>query len=61
MKKLKQIGKNARKAFLQLNNLDSKKINKIIDTYSGLLLKNKKQILKEENNNGLLSEKNIKS
>ncbi|MBL6857478.1 MAG: glutamate-5-semialdehyde dehydrogenase [Pelagibacteraceae bacterium] len=47
MKKLKQIGKNARKAFLQLNNLDSKKINKIIDTYSGLLLKNKKQILKE--------------
>jgi len=47
MKKLKQIGINAKKAFLQLNNLDSKKINKVLDTYSQLLLKNKKQILNE--------------
>jgi len=47
MKKLKQIGINAKKAFLQLNNLDSKKINKVLDTYSQLLLKNKKQILRE--------------
>ena len=47
MKKLKQIGINARKAFLELNNLDPKKINKVLSTYNQLLLKNKKQILKE--------------
>tara|TARA_B110000259_G_C14021565_1_gene403229 strand:+ start:903 stop:2144 length:1242 start_codon:yes stop_codon:yes gene_type:complete len=47
MKKLKQIGVNARKAFHQLNNLGSNKINKVLNTYNGLLLKNKKQILKE--------------
>jgi glutamate-5-semialdehyde dehydrogenase len=47
MKKLKLIGHNARKAFLELNNLDSKKINKVLSTYNQLLLKNKKQILKE--------------
>jgi glutamate-5-semialdehyde dehydrogenase len=45
MKKLKQIGINARKAFLQLNNLDPKKINKVLNTYNQLLSKNKKQIL----------------
>ena len=47
MKKLKQIGINARRAFLQLNKIDSKRINKVLDTYNGLLLKNKKKILKE--------------
>jgi glutamate-5-semialdehyde dehydrogenase len=47
MKKLKQIGINARKAFLQLNNLGSKKINKVLSTYNQLLLNNKKQILQE--------------
>ena len=47
MKKLKQIGINARRAFLQLNKVDSKRINKVLDTYNGLLLKNKKKILKE--------------
>jgi len=47
MKKLKQIGLNARKAFLQLNNLDSKKINKALGGFNQLLLKNKKQILRE--------------
>jgi len=47
MKKLKQIGVNARKAFHQLNSLGSNKINKVLNTYNGLLLKNKKQILKE--------------
>jgi len=41
------LGINARKAFLQLNNLDSKKINKVLNTYNQLLLKNKKQILKK--------------
>jgi glutamate-5-semialdehyde dehydrogenase len=47
MNKLKQIGINAKKAFLQLNNLNSKKINKVLNTYNQLLLKNKKQILRE--------------
>ena len=47
MKKLKQIGINSKKAFIQLKNLDSKKINKVLNTYNQLLLKNKKQILKE--------------
>jgi glutamate-5-semialdehyde dehydrogenase len=47
MKKLKQIGINAKNAFLQLNNLDSKKINKTLNTYNQLLLKNKRQIIKQ--------------
>ena len=47
MKKLNQIGINAKKAFAKLKNLDTKKINKTLNTYSQLLLKNKKQILKE--------------
>jgi len=47
MKKLKQIGINARKAFIKLNNLDPKKINKVLVSYNKLLLKNKKQILQE--------------
>ena len=47
MKKLKQIGLNAKKAFFQLNAIDSKKINKVLNTYNQLLLKNKKKILKE--------------
>jgi len=38
-----------------------KRINKVLNTYNQLILKNKKQILKEEEDNGLLSEKNIKS
>ena len=47
MKKLKQIGLNARKAFVHLNNLNPKKINKVLNNYIQLLLKNKKQILHE--------------
>jgi glutamate-5-semialdehyde dehydrogenase len=47
MKKLKQIGLNARKAFLQLNSLDPKKINEVLNSYSKLLLQNQKQILRE--------------
>ena len=47
MKKLKQIGVNAKKAVSVLNNLDSKKINKVLSKYNQLLLKNKKQILRE--------------
>ena len=47
MKKLKIIGLNARKAFLQLNSLSSEKINQVLNTYNQLLLDNKRQILKE--------------
>ena len=47
MKKLKKIGINAKKAFYQLNNLDPKKINKVLNTYNQLLFQNKKQILRE--------------
>jgi len=47
MKKLKQIGVNARKALTILNNLDGKTINKVLSTYNQLLLKNKKNILQE--------------
>jgi glutamate-5-semialdehyde dehydrogenase len=47
MKKLKQIGVNAKKAMNALKNLDGKKINRILHNYNQLLLKNKKQILQE--------------
>ena len=47
MKKLKQIGLNAKKAFAALKNLESKKIDKVLLKYNQLLLENKKQILQE--------------
>jgi len=47
MKKLKQIGVNAKKAFNILKNLDGKSVNKVLLSYNQLLLKNKKQILRE--------------
>ena len=47
MKKLKQIGMNAKRAFDLLNNLDEKKINKVLSNYNQILLTNKKQILLE--------------
>jgi len=47
MKKLKQIGINAKKALAILNNLNEKKINKVLLNYNQILLKNKKQILQE--------------
>ena len=47
MKKLNQIGINAKKALIVLNNLESKKINKVLSGYNQLLLKNKKQIIQE--------------
>ena len=47
MKKLKQIGINAKKALAILNNLNEKKMNKVLLNYNQLLLKNKKQILRE--------------
>ena len=42
MKKLKQIGLNAKKALTILNSLDGKKINKVLLSYDRLLLENKK-------------------
>ena len=47
MKKLKQIGLNAKKAFAELKNLESKKIDKVLLKYNQLLSENKKQILQE--------------
>jgi len=47
MKKLKQIGLNAKKAFSMLKNLESKKIDEVLLKYNQLLSENKKQILKE--------------
>ena len=47
MKKLKQIGLNARKAYSVLKNLESKKIDNVLLKYNQLLLENKKQILQE--------------
>ena len=47
MKKLKRIGINAKKALITLSNLNGKKINKVLLSYNQLLLKNKKQILRE--------------
>ena len=47
MKKLKQIGLNAKKAFYELKNLENKKIDKVLLKYNQLLSENKKQILLE--------------
>ena len=47
MKKLKQIGINAKKAFTVLNSLNKRRINKVLLNYNQLILKNKKQILQE--------------
>ena len=49
MKYLDNLGKNARKAFRKLNNVDSKKVNKVLENYSGAILSNKNLILKENN------------
>ena len=47
MKKLKEIGINAKKAFFKLKNLESQKIDKVLLKYNQLLLENKKKILQE--------------
>ena len=47
MKKLKQIGINAKKALAVLNDLKVEKINKVLSNYNQFILKNKKQILQE--------------
>ena len=47
MKYLKKIGANAKKAFLNLNKINHKKTVTVLETYNKKLLKNKKQIIKE--------------
>ena len=47
MNYLENIGKNAKKAFEDLKNIKHKKIKKVLENYSKALLKNKKDILKE--------------
>ena len=47
MKKLKQIGVDAKKALAVLNNIEGKRVNKALLSYNQLLLQNKKQILQE--------------
>jgi len=47
MKKLKQIGVDAKKALTVLNNIEGKRVNKALLSYNQLLLQNKKQILQE--------------
>ena len=59
MKKLKQIGINAKKALSVLNNLDGKIIDKVLLNYNKLLLKNKKQILQENAKDVKMQKENI--
>ena len=47
MKKLKEIGINAKKAFFKLKNLESQKIDKVLLKYNQLLLENKKKFYKK--------------
>ncbi len=56
MKYLEKIGKNARKAFEDLKNVEHIKIKKALDNYNKTLLKNKKKIIKEN----LKDVKNVK-
>ena len=53
---LENIGKNARKAFEDLKNVKHAKIKKVLDNYNKSLLKNKKNIIKEN----LKDVKNVK-
>ena len=56
MNYLENIGKNAKKAFENLKNVEHKKIKKVLDNYNKTLFKNKKNIIKEN----LKDVKNIK-
>ena len=49
MSYLEDIGKNARKAFEELKIVKHKKIKKVLENYNKSLLKNKKNIFKENN------------
>ena len=47
MKKIKQIGINSKKALVEINQINSKKINKVLLTFNQLLSENKKIIIRE--------------
>ena len=47
MKKIKQIGINSKKALVEINQINSKKINKVLLTFNQLLSENKKIITRE--------------
>ena len=47
MSYLKNIGKKAKKAFEDLKRVKQSKIRKVLEDYSKTLLKNKKNIIKE--------------
>ena len=47
MKYLENIGRNAQKAFEDLKSTKHEKIKKVLDNFNKSLLKNKKQIIKE--------------
>ena len=49
MKYLNNIGKKARKAFEKLNNIDHKKVNKVLEDYSKSIFLHKNSIIKENN------------
>ena len=56
MKYIKNIGKNAKKAFHDLKNIKHDKIKKVLIDYNRYLLKNKNKIIREN----LKDVKNVK-
>ena len=47
MRYLEKIGKNARKAFEELKNVNHSRIKRVLDDYNKVLLKNEKKIIRE--------------
>ena len=47
MRYLEKIGKNARKAFEELKNVNHNRIKRVLDDYNKVLLKNEKRIIRE--------------
>ena len=56
MSYLENIGKNAKKAFVDLKNVKHVKIRKVLENYNRTLLRNKNKIIKEN----LKDVKNVK-
>ena len=47
MRYLEKIGKNARKAFEELKNVNHSRVKRVLDDYNKVLLKNEKRIIRE--------------
>ena len=47
MRYLEKIGKNARKAFEELKNVNHNRVKRVLDDYNKVLLKNEKRIIRE--------------